>query len=29
MWYKFSKHALEELENRSISMEIAEEIFEQ
>ncbi len=27
MWYKFSKHALEELENRSISMEIAEKIL--
>ncbi|MFZ4798592.1 MAG: DUF4258 domain-containing protein [Bacteroidia bacterium] len=28
MWYKFSKHALEELENRSISMEIAAKILD-
>ena len=27
MWYKFSKHALEELQNRNIPIEIAEGIL--
>lgn len=27
MWYRFSKHSLEELQNRNISIEIAEGIL--